>query len=125
MKLGCAIMTLYFKRYESFLEKLAMGVAGVIKVIEVLRSQGHQIIPAEKGTLSFKIWRLKTKRFRVPDLLCIKCGKAFEVRSKSSEIELSMSHSTSDLERSWNYGLRDDYDYVANNGLKKIDKKSY
>jgi hypothetical protein len=103
---------LFTKSYESFLEKVAIGVVGVNKIIEELKAQGHNPLPIEKGTTSFKIWTsLRTKRFRVPDILCLKCGRRFEVRSKTKP-EISMSHSTADPDRAWDYGLSDE-DYVA------------
>jgi|YelNatPaOPRAMG01_1025707.scaffolds.fasta_scaffold23265_4 hypothetical protein len=102
----------FAKTYESFLEKIAIGVIGVNKAIEELKALGHNPLPVEKGTTSFKIWTsLKTKRFRVPDILCLKCGRRFEVRSKTKP-ELSMSHSTADTDRAWDYGLSDE-DYVV------------
>jgi hypothetical protein len=102
---------LFTKTYESFLGKVAMGVIGVRKALEILKNQGHEPLPIEKGTMSFKVWTsLRTKRFRVPDLLCLKCGKRFEVRSKTKP-EISMSHSTGDPDRAWDYGLNDE-DYV-------------
>ncbi len=103
---------LFTKRYESFLEKLAMGTTGVKKALEVLRVQGHDPMPVEKGTMSFKVWTsFKIKRFRVPDLVCLKCGRRFEVRSKTKP-EISMSHSQADPEREWDYGLNDE-DYIV------------
>jgi hypothetical protein len=102
----------FAKTHESFLEKVAIGVVGVKKVIEELKAQGHTPLPIEKGTTSFKIWTsLKTKRFRVPDILCLSCGRRFEVRSKTRP-EISMSHSTADTDRAWDYGLKDD-DYAV------------
>lgn len=102
----------FAKTYESFLEKVAIGVVGVNKAIEELKTQGHTPLPIEKGTTSFKIWTsLKTKRFRVPDILCLSCGRRFEVRSKTKP-EISMSHSTADTDRAWDYGLSDE-DYVV------------
>jgi len=102
----------FAKTYESFLEKVAIGVIGVNKAIEELKVQGHIPLPIEKGTTSFKIWTsLKTKRFRVPDILCLNCGRRFEVRSKTKP-EISMSHSTADTDRAWDYGLKDE-DYVV------------
>lgn len=89
-----------------------MGVVGVRKAVEVLKNQGHKPLPIEKGTMSFKVWTsLRTKRFRVPDLLCLKCGRRFEVRSKANA-EISMSHSMGDPDRAWDYGLSNE-DYVV------------
>jgi hypothetical protein len=81
-------------------------------VLENLRSQGHNPIELERGSTSFKIWkRIKIKRIRVPDILCVNCGRRVESRAKTNP-EISMSHSVSDPERGWDYGLKDS-DFVA------------
>lgn len=101
-----------YKSDESFLEKLAAGAIGTRQVIEDLKQQGHQPIELERGSTSFKIWKeIKIKRIRVPDILCVKCGHRIESRAKT-QFEVSMSHSPTDPERSWDYGLRDE-DAVA------------
>jgi len=116
---------LFAKTYESFLEKIAIGVIGVKSTLDTLQKQGHNPIPMEKGTTSFKIWAsFKTKRFRVPDIVCLNCGKRFEVRAKTKP-EISMSHSERDPDRAWDYGLTDE-DYVVivsckRRGTKPID----
>ena len=62
--------------------------------------------------MSFKIWKnIKIKRIRVPDILCVACGRRVESRAKTT-FEISMSHSLSDPERGWDYGLNDS-DFVA------------
>lgn len=62
--------------------------------------------------MSYKIWKeIKIKRVRVPDILCLNCGRRFEARAKT-QLEISMSHSLSDPERGWNKGLAD-HDIVA------------
>jgi hypothetical protein len=101
-----------FKSDISFLEKISMGATGVIAVIKDLKKQGHVPIELERGSTSFKIWKnIKIKRIRVPDILCIKCGKCVECRAKT-KLEISMSHSQVNPERGWDYGLDDD-DFVA------------
>lgn len=101
-----------YKSDESFLEKLAAGAIGVRQVIKDLEQQGHQPIELERGSTSFKLWKeIKIKRIRVPDILCVRCGHCIESRAKT-QFEVSMSHSPTDPERSWDYGLRDD-DAVA------------
>lgn len=100
------------KSKESFQTKLAIGAIGTKRVISDLAGQGHMPIELEKGSTSFKLWtEIKAKRLRVPDVLCVRCGTRVETRSKSKP-EVSMSHSESDPERVWNYGLADS-DYVA------------
>jgi len=89
-----------------------MGATGTIAVFNNLREQGHAPIELERGSRSFKIWKgIKIKRIRVPDILCIDCGKCVECRTKT-KLEISMSHSRADPEGGWDYGL-DDNDFVA------------
>lgn len=101
-----------FKTDESFLEKIAIGATGTRFVIEDLRRQGHDPIELERGSSSFKIWKaIKIKRVRVPDILCLRCGRRIESRAKT-KVEITMSHSTATPERGWDFGLDDD-DLVA------------
>lgn len=101
-----------FKTDESFLEKIAMGAIATKATFSDLASQGHDPMELERGSRSFKIWKaIKIKRVRVPDILCLRCGRRVESRGKS-DLEITMSHSTSDSERGWDHGL-DDKDVVA------------
>jgi len=101
-----------FKSDVSFLEKISMGATGTIAVLNNLKKLGHAPIELERGSTSFKIWKnIKIKRIRVPDILCINCGRCVESRTKT-KLEISMSHSQADPERGWDYGL-DDNDLVA------------
>lgn len=101
-----------FKSDVSFLEKISIGAIGTRRVFEDLRNQGHNPIELERGSMSFKIWKeIKIKRIRVPDVLCVTCSRRVESRTKTT-FEISMSHSLSDPERGWDYGL-DDNDFVA------------
>jgi len=101
-----------FKSDESFLEKISIGAIGTKFVFADLSLQGHRPIELERGSMSFKIWKdIKIKRLRVPDILCIDCGRRIESRAKT-KMEISMSHSTSDPNRGWDFGLQD-HDYVA------------
>ncbi len=101
-----------FKSDASFLEKISMGAVGTHRVFEHLRDQGHNPLELERGSMSFKIWKnIKIKRIRVPDILCTACGRRVESRAKTT-FEISMSHSLSDPERGWDYGLNDS-DFVA------------
>jgi hypothetical protein len=94
------------------LEKLSQGAAGTTRVFENLKKQCHSPVELERGSMGFKLWKkIKIKRVRVPDLLCVNCGKRIESRAKT-DLQISMSHSTSDAKRGWDYGLLDD-DYVA------------
>jgi len=102
----------HLKTDESFLEKVAMGATGTQRVLDHLSQTGHRPIELERGSTSFKIWQgLKMKRLRIPDVMCVDCGVKVESRAKT-RLELSMSHSSADPERAWDYGLADD-DYVA------------
>jgi hypothetical protein len=77
-----------------------------------LQEQGHTPVELERGSMSFKIWKtIKIKRIRVPDVFCVACGRRFESRAKTN-LQISMSHSFSNQERGWDYGL-DDNDFVA------------
>lgn len=101
-----------FKTDTSFLEKLSMGATGTCAVLKDLTSQGHTPIELERGSMSFKIWKkIKIKRIRVPDILCVDCGKGVECRTKT-KLEISMSHSQTDPQRGWDFGLVDS-DVVA------------
>jgi hypothetical protein len=101
-----------YKTDESFLEKISIGAVGTRRVFDDLFQQGHNPIELERGSMSFKIWKtIKIKRIRVPDILCINCGRRIESRAKT-KLEISMSHSFSNQERGWDYGLEDD-DFVA------------
>ena len=108
-----------FKTDESFLEKIAIGATGTRRVIEHLRVQGHSPIELERGSTSFKIWKaIKIKRLRVPDILCLKCGRRAESRAKT-KMEISMSHSTAVQERGWDFGLNAE-DVVALAHCKRV-----
>ena len=111
-----------FKNDESFLEKLSQGAAGTSKVFENLKKQCHSPIELERGSMGFKLWKkIKIKRVRVPDLLCVNCGRRIESRAKT-DLQISMSHSTSDPKRGWDYGLLDE-DYVAFVKAKKVGER--
>ncbi|MDE3096703.1 MAG: HEAT repeat domain-containing protein [Chloroflexota bacterium] len=101
-----------FKTDESFLEKIAMGATGTRFTFEDLRRHGHDPMELERGSMSFKIWKaIKIKRVRVPDILCLRCGRRVESRAKT-KLTITMSHSLSAQERGWDFGLDDD-DQVA------------
>ena len=114
-----------FKTDESFLEKLAIGAIGTKKVLENLAQQGHKPIELERGSTGYKIWKsIKIKRVRVPDILCVNSGIRVESRAKT-KLVISMSHSSADETRGWDFGLKDE-DYVAlvvceKNGDEPVD----
>jgi hypothetical protein len=97
-----------FKSDDSFLRKLAIGAAGTNATINRLKSMGFNPIELERGSTGFKIWKkIKIKRVRVPDILCLNTGLRFESRGKT-KLEISMSHSLNDPKRAWDAGMRDD-----------------
>lgn len=96
-----------FKPDASFFEKIVRGAIGTRAVCDDLRHRGHTMVELERGSLDTKLWKdVKRKRVRIPDLLCIKCGLRVESRAKA-KAELTMSHSTSDAERVWDFGMVD------------------
>ena len=117
-----------FKTDVSFLEKISAGAVGTTRVFEDLGRQGHSPIELERGSMSFKIWKkIKIKRVRVPDILCVKCGTRVESRAKT-DLQVTMSHSTSDPSRGWDFGLTDG-DFIAfvncvKSGERPIDWKA-
>ena len=101
-----------FKTDESFLEKLAIGAIGTKRVLEDLALKGHIPVELERGSTGYKIWKtIKIKGVRVPDILCVNSGIRIESRAKT-KLVISMSHSSSDETRGWDFGLKND-DYVA------------
>jgi len=91
---------------------IAIGAAGTNETINRLTQLGFTPIELERGSTGFKIWKkIKIKRVRVPDILCLSTGLRFESRGKTKP-EISMSHSLRDPRRAWDAGLRSD-DYVS------------
>lgn len=105
-------MAYNFKSDDSFLKKLVVGAAGTNATISTLKAMGFNPIELERGSTGFKIWKkIKIKRIRVPDILCLNTGLRFESRGKTKP-EISMSHSLNDPRRSWDAGMRDN-DFVS------------
>jgi len=103
---------LSLKTDSSFYRKIAMGAIGVRAVCADLAIYGHDLVELERGSSESKIWKdVKRKRVRIPDLVCRKCGIRIECRAKNKP-ELSMSHTVTDAERFWDYGMVDT-DWVA------------
>ena len=100
-----------FKTDWSFLDKISMGAVGTEAVTNSLNAMGHQVIELERYCTSNKIWATKIKRLRIPDLLCLHCGRRIESRAKS-KLGIIMSDSENNAERRWFCGLRDN-DWVA------------
>ncbi|GIK41404.1 MAG: hypothetical protein BroJett011_52370 [Chloroflexota bacterium] len=105
-------MAVSFKSDESFLRKLAVGAIGTKATIKRVAALGYEPIELERGSTGYKIWKkIKIKRIRVPDILCLRSGQRFESRGKT-KLEISMSHSLRDPYRAWDAGMRPD-DLVA------------
>lgn len=100
-----------FKEDWSFLDKITMGAVGIKSVIRQLNANGHHIIELERYCTSNKIWSTKIKRLRIPDLLCLRCGKRIESRAKS-KLGIIMSDAENNPDRRWFSGLREN-DLVA------------
>lgn len=100
-----------FKEDWSFLDKITMGAVGTESVIKQLNAAGHQVIELERYCTSNKIWATKIKRLRIPDLLCLRCGRRIESRAKS-KLGIIMSDAENNPDRRWFAGLRKT-DFVA------------
>jgi hypothetical protein len=114
------VPTASFKSDESFLQKLAVGATGTKATIKRLKELGYKPIELERGSTGYRIWkRIKIKRVRVPDILCLRSGQRFESRCKT-KLEISMSHSRKDPHRAWDAGMRPD-DHVTALLCKQIN----
>src|SRR5438128_731347 len=103
---------LSFKPDASFFRKIVIGAVGARAVISDLGTHGHQFVELERGSTETKLWKdVKRKRVRIPDLICPRCGTRVECRAKT-DLELAMSHSPTDAERAWDYGMVD-ADWIA------------
>lgn len=101
-----------FKPDSSFFKKIVIGANGVKAICSDLAQYGHEIVELERGAAGTKLWKgVKRKRVRLPDLVCKLCGQRVESRSKTKP-ELSMSHSDTEQERSWDYGMLSE-DWIA------------
>jgi hypothetical protein len=89
-----------------------MGAVAARAVRADLHEYGHDVVELERGSTETKLWKeVKRKRVRIPDLVCRRCGQRIECRAKAKP-ELSMSHSATDAERAWDYGMVDG-DWIA------------
>lgn len=110
-----------FKADWSFLEKISMGAVASKEIIKQLNDTGHEVIELERYSTSNKIWTTKIKRLRLPDLVCLKCGRRIESRAKSN-LDVRMSDNENNQDRRWDVGLRDQ-DIVAFIRCKKDGNK--
>lgn len=88
-----------FKEDADFARYLTMGAHGTAAVAADLNERGHEIIELERYATANKVWSIKVKRLRVPDLLCVRCGRRFESKAKS-KLEIKLSHSATP-DREW------------------------
>ncbi len=115
---------LSLKPDASFFRKIVIGAVGVRAVCDDLVRRGHRMHELENGSTDTKIWKdVKRKRVRIPDLVCIDCGLRVESRAKTTPA-LSMSHSYTDAERAWDYGMVD-ADVIAFPICKPADETSW
>lgn len=92
-----------FKEDADFARFVSMGAAGTAKVGLVLRDDyGHRPVELERYAMANKVWQTKVKRLRLPDLVCLRCGRRFESRAKS-KLGIVVSHSDRPG-REWNAG---------------------
>jgi len=106
------VARLALKPDASFFRKIAAGVVGVRAVVFDMAQQGHELVELERGAADMRIWKdVKRKRVRIPDLVCLRCGTRIECRAKTKP-ELSMSHSATEAERAWDFGMVDG-DWIA------------
>jgi len=101
-----------FKPDSSFFKKIVTGANGTRAICRDLAQHGHDMVELERGSTGAKLWKdVKRKRVRLPDLVCRNCGVRVECRTKTKP-ELSMSHSETDQERSWDFGMLPE-DWIA------------
>lgn len=101
-----------FKPDASFFKKIVIGANGTRAICRDLAQYGHEMTELERGSTGTKLWKeVKRKRVRLPDLVCKNCGVRVECRTKTKP-ELSMSHSETNQERSWDFGMLPE-DWIA------------
>ena len=106
------MVRLSLKPDSSFFRKITIGAVGARTVTDHLAERGHYIAELERGSLDTKLWKeVKRKQVRIPDLVCTRCGIRVESRAKT-KADLSMSHSETEVSRSWDFGMVDE-DLIA------------
>jgi hypothetical protein len=93
-----------FKEDVSFARFVTMGAIGTAHVARDLRDRfGHRAVELERYSMANKVWtRIKVKRLRIPDLVCLQCGRRVESRAKS-KLEVKLSDSAT-VGREWHAG---------------------
>ncbi len=95
------------KALSDFHRYLTIGAVAADAVRQDLEAHGHRVIELERNAMTNKIWYTNVKRLRLPDLLCVRCGRRVESRGKSN-LGIVVSHSDAP-DRGWDGGgLRDD-----------------
>lgn len=101
-----------FKEDADFARFVSMGAVGTAAVARHLRDQhAHTPIELERYAMANKVWQTKVKRLRLPDLVCVRCGRRVESRAKS-KLGIILSHSDTP-EREWHAGGMRDEDWYA------------
>lgn len=97
-----------FKEDADFAGYVSMGAAGTAEVGRFLRNEhGHLPVELERYAMSNKVWQTKVKRLRLPDLVCLQCGRRVESRAKS-KLDIVLSHSDRAGRRWYEGGMRPD-----------------
>jgi hypothetical protein len=93
-----------FKEDVTFRRYLTMGAYGTAHVARDLDDRfGHRAIELERYSMANKVWtRVKVKRLRIPDLVCLRCGRRVESKGKS-DLEVKLSDSET-VGREWHAG---------------------
>src|SRR5688572_15817585 len=88
-----------------------MGAVGARAVAQDLGTNGHTMVELERYAMANKLWQTKVKRLRLPDLVCVNCGRRVESKAKT-DLKVKLSDS-GQQGREWHAGgLRDD-DLIA------------
>jgi hypothetical protein len=97
-----------FKEDADFARFVSMGAIATDGVRQHLaNAYGHRAIELERYAMANKVWQTKVKRLRLPDLLCVRCGRRVESKGKS-QLGVVLSHSDAP-DRAWDDGgMRDD-----------------
>ncbi|WP_434811862.1 hypothetical protein [Microbacterium sp. bgisy189] len=97
-----------FKEPDDFARFLTIGAHAASAISRDLeQNHGHRIIELERYARANKIWQVKVKRMRLPDLMCLRCGRRFESKGKSA-LELKLSDSATPGREWWAGGMRQD-----------------
>lgn len=91
-----------FKEDAVFARYLSIGVYAADAVTKDLERHGHRVVELERYAKANKVWQTKVKRMRLPDLLCVSCGRRIESKGKS-KLEIKLSDSDAP-DRAWRDG---------------------